>query len=229
MTAPALGATLGGTQSTQSVDVKSLLTSEVHAKETQVALGRSTEISATVHNGAASAQAATAYLYDGNPDAHGRLFGVQRLVNVESGDDYKVRVKYTAQSCGDHEIYMKVGRNGAFGGSVKALETVAVSCPTPGKQQNSGGCSMSGRSTSTPWGMLATTGMLLLSWIRRRRKGAQRAERSIPRSCKLDRSGAPHFSALRGITFPKSNLQEASGQPPPIKTLRQSPALQAFR
>jgi uncharacterized protein (TIGR03382 family) len=169
--APVITGSLGA-GAHDTVDTKALKSSEVHVKAVDLALGQATEISATVHNDSTSPQIATAFMYEGDPDAGGRLFGVQRLVHVGAGADYKVRVRYEAQTCGDHDLFMKVNRNDVVGPKTKALETVHVACPTPGQPPHDDGCNAAG--SSSPWSMFAMVGVAI-AWVRRRRKAAKLA------------------------------------------------------
>jgi hypothetical protein len=72
--------------------------------------------------GANSVSGVTAVFYDGDPQQGGKAFDAERIPHLRAGDTYEVKVRFRPQVCGQHRVFVSVGRG-------KPFEATNVSAP----------------------------------------------------------------------------------------------------
>jgi hypothetical protein len=63
---------------------------------------RPSKITAKLRSTGAVIRSATAYYYEGNPDASGVLFDMQKIDNISSGSGFIDTASFTPKTCGTH-------------------------------------------------------------------------------------------------------------------------------
>jgi hypothetical protein len=64
-------------------------------------------ITARLRSTGAEIRSTTAYYYDGNPNADGTLFDLQRITSIPSGTGFIDTARFTPKTCGPHRIYVR--------------------------------------------------------------------------------------------------------------------------
>jgi hypothetical protein len=70
--------------------------------------GQVIDVSTVLTAETSSASGLTAIFYDGNPNAGGKAFGLERAPFIAANGQYKVEAPYYANACGTHEVFVVV-------------------------------------------------------------------------------------------------------------------------
>ena len=133
----------------------------VQVSPTQVAPDSKVEVRVTFRAGTQAADNLSVFFYDGDPEAGGKAFDIDRVPYVRAQDIYTDRVLFQPRTCGTHTIFI-VPRPGAA--TATAAATVEVDCPPPsppattvigkadgvGRGTNKAQVRLTGKTTGTP-------------------------------------------------------------------------------
>jgi hypothetical protein len=97
-----------------------------------VALGELVAVKTKLRTGRESASGATVYFYDGDPDAGGRLFDVERVPHIRARDRYQISVLFRSDRCGEHELFAVVEAGTVF--EQVATTSMHVACDESSRQ-----------------------------------------------------------------------------------------------
>jgi hypothetical protein len=87
------------------------------------------QVGTTLHTGATAVPGgATVLFYDGDPEAGGTLFDVERLGHLRAHDTYDVHVPFRSNVCGTHRIFVTVGKMTPFE-KTRPSRKIEVQCP----------------------------------------------------------------------------------------------------
>ncbi len=84
---------------------------KVQLSASRALAGQTIDVSAELSATNNSASGVTAVFYDGDPDAGGTIFGLERSPYIGENDTYQVMAPYYARSCGTHELFVVVNKD----------------------------------------------------------------------------------------------------------------------
>jgi hypothetical protein len=101
----------------------------VRVSRHKISPGDALQVGTTLHTGATAVPGgATVLFYDGDPEAGGTLFDVERLGHLRAEDTYDVRVPFRSNICGKHRIFITVGKMKPFE-QTRTSRMIEVECP----------------------------------------------------------------------------------------------------
>jgi hypothetical protein len=109
----------------------------VRLSSRKVDLGTDVEVRPTLLTGRNSVPGATVLFYDGDPDEGGRVFDMERVAHLRSYDQHHVRVLFSPDRCGQHQIFVTVSHGKPFERAGKSA-TLRVTCGNPGDKAPGG-------------------------------------------------------------------------------------------
>ena len=138
---PASAKTKAGGSNLASSDVKlssartkaissDLAGSDVKLSSNTAKLGQTIQVSAELKTAGRPISTMNVHFYDGDPNAGGKVFDVERIPHIKANDRYEVSVNYRAKACGAHRLFVKAGRGLAYEVTVQS-QPLQVECPTP--------------------------------------------------------------------------------------------------
>jgi hypothetical protein len=100
----------------------------VKVSRRKISPGDALQVGTTLHTGATAVQGgATVLFYDGDPEQGGTLFDVERLGHLRANDTYDVHVPFRSNVCGQHRLFMTVGKMKPFE-QTRASGKIKVQC-----------------------------------------------------------------------------------------------------
>jgi hypothetical protein len=104
--------------------------SDVKLSSKTAKLGQTIKVSAELRAGGSPISSVNVHFYDGDPNAGGKVFDVERVPYIKANDRYEVSVNYRAKACGVHRLFVKAGRGQAYEVTVQS-QPVQIDCPAP--------------------------------------------------------------------------------------------------
>lgn len=104
---------------------------KVQLSARRAAPGRNIDVSAQLSAEDNNVAGVTALFYDGDPDAGGTVFGLERAPYIAENDTYEVRAPYHATSCGKHDLFIVV-HQGTPNEIVRRAPPLHIVCGAPG-------------------------------------------------------------------------------------------------
>jgi hypothetical protein len=89
--------------------------------------GQSVEVSVLLSTEDTNARAVTAVFYDGDPEASGKVFGVERAPAVWAEHAYLAKALFRPQSCGVHKLFVVIDKD-TPGEMLRRAAPLRVSC-----------------------------------------------------------------------------------------------------
>jgi hypothetical protein len=104
--------------------------SDVKLSSNTAKLGQRIQVSAELKTTGRPISSLNVHFYDGDPNAGGKVFDVERVPFIKVNDRYEVSVNYRAKACGVHRLFVKAGRGMAYEVTVQS-QPLQVECLTP--------------------------------------------------------------------------------------------------
>ncbi len=103
---------------------------QVKVSERKVAQGQAIEVSTLLRTRARSASGVSVVFYDGDPTKGGKAFDAERIPHIRARDAHEVKVPFRSNSCGDHQIFVTVGKGKPYE-VTDSSRVISVKCAKP--------------------------------------------------------------------------------------------------
>lgn len=103
---------------------------QIKVSEHKPERGQKIEVSALLRTRAKAVSSVNVVFYDGDPTKGGKAFDVERIAHIRARDVYQVGVPFRSNECGDHQIFVTVGKGKPYE-VTDSSRIVKVKCTQP--------------------------------------------------------------------------------------------------
>lgn len=114
----------------QRSEVGDIRLGQIKVSDHKIDRGQRVEVSALLRTRGKSVSGVAVTFYDGDPTQGGKAFDLERVPHVRARDAYQVRVPFRSSDCGDHQIFVTVGRGKPYE-VTDSSRPIKVQCAEP--------------------------------------------------------------------------------------------------